>query len=156
MALHTLDAFESCEHVVLPSGSCTDMVRNHYMDLFRGTEVEGRTRSLAGRSFELSEFIVKVLGVTQLGSGLSGRRVAYHHGCHALRGLGIREEPLALLRNSGAERHPISCTIWATIFPMAGEEVRPGDSMPIRLMRPSRPRSASWRMMKSRLGAPGP
>lgn len=61
---------------------------------------------LAGRTFELSQFIVEVLGVRSLGSGLTGRRIAYHHGCHALRALGVREQPLELLRNSGAEVVP--------------------------------------------------
>jgi L-lactate dehydrogenase complex protein LldE len=58
------------------------------------------------RSSELSEFVVRVLGITELGRGLEGRRVAYHHGCHALRGLGVRDEPLTLLRNGGADLVP--------------------------------------------------
>jgi L-lactate dehydrogenase complex protein LldE len=103
VALHTLGAFEGAEAVVLPSGSCTSMVRVHYPELF-ATDPGAlrRAEGLASRTYELSEFLVRVLGVERVGEGLAGRRVAYHHGCHALRELGVREEPLALLRNSGA------------------------------------------------------
>ncbi|MDM7325209.1 MAG: (Fe-S)-binding protein, partial [Thermus sp.] len=45
-------------------------------------------------------------GVEKLGNGLQGKKVAYHHGCHALRELGVREEPLLLLQNAGAEILP--------------------------------------------------
>ena len=41
-----------------------------------------------------------------LGDGLRGRRIAYHHGCHAMRELGVRDEPIALLRACGAEIVP--------------------------------------------------
>ena len=53
--------------------------------------------------YELAEYVVDVLGVTELGSGLRGLRVAYHHGCHALRELGERAQPLRLLADAGAE-----------------------------------------------------
>ncbi len=46
---------------------------------------------------------MNVRGIERLGSGLAGRRVAYHHGCHALRELRVESEPLALLRGCGAE-----------------------------------------------------
>ncbi len=104
MARHTLRVFEHAEYVVLPSGSCTAMVRAFYPELLREDAPAYRAAAdLAQRTYELSEFIVRVLGVTELGPGLEGRRVAYHHGCHALRELGLREEPLTLLRNAGAE-----------------------------------------------------
>ena len=105
MARHTLDVFESAEYVVLPSGSCAGMVRRFYPDLL-GTSDGERARSLAGRTYELAQFLVQVLEVDRLGSGLSGRRVAYHHGCHALRELGVRAEPVGLLERAGAEVVP--------------------------------------------------
>ncbi|AEB12659.1 (Fe-S)-binding protein [Marinithermus hydrothermalis] len=104
MARHTLRVFEHAEYVVLPSGSCTATLRAFYPELLREDASAYRAATdLAQRTYELSEFIVRVLGVTELGKGLEGRRVAYHHGCHALRELGLREEPLTLLRNAGAE-----------------------------------------------------
>jgi L-lactate dehydrogenase complex protein LldE len=104
VAEHTLSVFEDAEYVVLPSGSCTTMLRAFYPELYRDNpRMFARAHALSNKTFELAEFIVKVLGVTHLGRGLQGQRIAYHHGCHALRELGIRPEPLSLLRNAGAE-----------------------------------------------------
>lgn len=105
MARHTLDVFADAEYVVLPSGSCAGMLRHTYPHLLEGADAR-RADSLAGRTFELSQFVAQVLGVTELGRGLQGRRVAYHHGCHALRLLRVHDEPLALLRGAGAEVVP--------------------------------------------------
>jgi L-lactate dehydrogenase complex protein LldE len=102
MATHTLDVFEDAEYVVLPSGSCTAMVGHRFEALLEAPDRE-RAAELAGRSYELSRFLVEVAGVDRLGSGLTGRRVAYHHGCHALRELGIEREPVHLLEGCGAE-----------------------------------------------------
>jgi L-lactate dehydrogenase complex protein LldE len=105
MARHTMRVFADAEHVVLPSGSCAGMLRRYYPGLFQGAE-RVRAEELAGRTWELSQFLVRVLGVVELGGGLRGRRVAYHHGCHALRELGVRDEPVALLRAGGADVVP--------------------------------------------------
>ncbi len=102
MALHTLDVFADAEHVVAPSGSCAAMLHSGYASLFGGAD-RARALELAARTFELSQFVVDVLGVESLGRGLEGRRIAYHHGCHALRELRAREQPLRLLRHAGAE-----------------------------------------------------
>jgi L-lactate dehydrogenase complex protein LldE len=101
MAAHTMQVFADAEYVVLPSGSCAGMIRCFYRTL-PGVDAE-RAESLAGRTYELSQFLRQVLHVDTLGTGLRGRRVAYHHGCHALRELDVREEPLALLTGCGAE-----------------------------------------------------
>ncbi len=105
MARHTLDVFEDAEWVVLPSGSCAGMLRANFPTLLEGTDRE-RALRLAERTFELAQFIVQVLGVEELGGGLADRRVAYHHGCHALRELGVHDEPVTLLRSAGAEVLP--------------------------------------------------
>ena len=98
MAEHTLRVLKDTEYVVLPSGSCAGMIRCFYPELL-GDETE----SLAKRTFELSQFIVDVLGTVRLGDGLQGKRVAYHHSCHALREMAIRDAPLRLLAGCGAE-----------------------------------------------------
>lgn len=105
MARHTVDAFAGADYVVLPSGSCAGMLRAVFPELL-GREEGAPARDLAARSFELAQFVVTVLGVDRLGEGLAGMRVAYHHGCHALRELGVHDEPLALLRGAGAEVMP--------------------------------------------------
>ncbi|GIW25212.1 (Fe-S)-binding protein [Meiothermus sp.] len=104
VAEHTLGVLEDAPYVVLPSGSCTTMLRAFYPEIYREQpRMFAKAEALSHKTYELAEFIVKVLGVTHLGQGLSGRRIAYHHGCHALRELGIKQEPLTLLRNAGAE-----------------------------------------------------
>lgn len=113
MVEHTLRVFESFEHVVLPSGSCAGMVKCFYPEImakgFDPADPEpipsprDRASALAAKTYELSQFVVQVLGIDHLGDGLKGRRVAYHHGCHALRELRVEAEPLALLRGCGAE-----------------------------------------------------
>ncbi|HET9949257.1 MAG TPA: (Fe-S)-binding protein, partial [Longimicrobiales bacterium] len=104
MAARTLRVLARAEHVVLPSGSCAGMIRCFYAELL--AERRAEAEALAARTWELSQFLVRVLGARELGRGLEGRRVAYHHGCHALRELGVRDEPLELLRGCGAEVVP--------------------------------------------------
>ena len=101
MATHTMQVFADAKYVVLPSGSCAGMIRCFYSTL-PGVDPE-RAESLASRTYELSQFLRQVLNVDTLGTGLRRRRVAYHHGCHALRELGVKDEPLALLTGCGAE-----------------------------------------------------
>lgn len=101
MARRTLRVLDDAEYVVLPSGSCGGMIRCFYPELL-GDDSE-RARALAQRTYELSQFVVRVLGRDHLGEGLRGRRVAYHHSCHALREMHVRDEPLTLLTGCGAE-----------------------------------------------------
>ena len=102
MARHTQAVFRDATHVVLPSGSCAGMVRAHYPALTEGAEAS----DVSARTWELCQFLVRVLGVEDIGHGLEGVRVAYHHGCHALRELRVEEEPVRLLRAAGAEIQP--------------------------------------------------
>ena len=101
MAKSTLRVLEESEYVVLPSGSCAGMIRCFYPALLPD-DVQA-ARALAERTYELSQFVVEVLRAGPLGEGLQGKRVAYHHSCHALRELGIRDAPLSLLAGCGAE-----------------------------------------------------
>ncbi len=98
MAEHTSRVFDDSDYVVLPSGSCAGMIRCFYPEIL-GSE---RASALAERTYELSQFLANVLEVATLGTGLDGISVAYHHGCHALRELGVEQEPLTLLRGCGA------------------------------------------------------
>ena len=101
VARHTLRVLEDTEYVVVPSGSCAGMIRCFYPELL-GPNADAAA-ALASRTYELSQFVVDVLGVDHLGEGLGGKRVAYHHSCHALREMGIKEAPLSLLAGCGAE-----------------------------------------------------
>jgi len=99
VARQFLRAFSDSEMIVSPSGSCVTMVREYYPLLFReDPKLHGRAQEIGKRTYELSEFLVRVLGVEDVGASFR-RKVTYHASCHGLRGLGLREEPLRLLRN---------------------------------------------------------
>ncbi len=103
VAKHLMNVFERSEYVVTPSGSCGAML-HHYSELFKADSVQlRRAWSLAERTYELSQFLVEVLGVESTGADLSGLRIAYHDSCHAMRSLGVREQPRKLLQAAGAE-----------------------------------------------------
>lgn len=97
LALQTVRAFETCEFVVAPSGSCASMLRLHYPALFKGRgEVEQDVKAFAARVHELTSFLVNVRGMTATGAQFEGR-VVHHDACSGLRELGIRAEPRQLL-----------------------------------------------------------
>lgn len=83
--------FAPYDAIVCPSGSCTSMVQHHYPSLIGD-------RSVSHRVFELCDFLVRELGVEQLGARLAGRAVL-HVGCHGLRQLGSAESAGRLLQN---------------------------------------------------------
>lgn len=98
LARRFLDVFADAPAIVVPSGSCAAMVREWYPRLLRDEPaLADRAHALGHRTFELSEYLVRVLGRTDLGARFAGA-VAYHPSCHGLRGLHLRDEPLALLR----------------------------------------------------------
>ena len=99
MASHTADVLRDADYVVVPSGSCAAMLRCTYPRLLGSS-------TLGERTYELAEFLVDVLELADVGNGLGGRRLAYHHGCHALRELGVQSQPLKLLCSAGAEVVP--------------------------------------------------
>jgi L-lactate dehydrogenase complex protein LldE len=90
--------FRDYEHVVCPSGSCTSMVRTHYPELLQSSALRDEAISVGKRTFELTEFLVRVAGVQDVGASFP-HRVAYHAACHATRELGIYDEPIALLQH---------------------------------------------------------
>jgi L-lactate dehydrogenase complex protein LldE len=98
MAIQTIRAFEAYPGpVVVPSGSCASMIRHSYAELFENyTKWLPRALAMAERTYEFSEFLVDVLGVTDLGARFNGR-MTYHSSCHLLRGLGVDQQPRALL-----------------------------------------------------------
>ncbi len=96
-ARHFVEVFENAEAVVCPSGSCVDMVRHHYRDLFDDDpHWRARAERIGRRTFEFTEFLVDELGILDLESRFDGR-VTYHDSCHLLRGLGVKEQPRRLL-----------------------------------------------------------
>jgi L-lactate dehydrogenase complex protein LldE len=107
LAQHTIKAFARGRTVVTPSGSCAAMVKLEYPELFHDDMVwHGRAEDLARRTHELSDFLVNILGVEDVGARFE-KRVTYHMACH-LRGLGLFREPERLLRRvRGLEYVPL-------------------------------------------------
>lgn len=98
-----VDAFEGYDAVVAPSGSCAASVRHQHEGLARRAGDDGLARAvtaLAPRVLELSELLVDVLGVTDVGAYFP-HRVTYHPTCHSLRMLRVGDRPLRLLRAVG-------------------------------------------------------
>jgi L-lactate dehydrogenase complex protein LldE len=100
MARHTLDVLAQSEApIVVPSGSCADMIIHHYPELLTGDAVyAAKAKDVAGRTYEFSQFLVDILGVTELGA-CAGGCLTYHASCHGLRGMGLKEQPRQLLNH---------------------------------------------------------
>lgn len=82
--------------IVVPSGSCAGMMKRHYPRLFEGDPLQREAEAFAARIYELTQFLNDVLRVRLTDRG-EKVRVAFHSSCHALREMGIAEEPKALL-----------------------------------------------------------
>ena len=97
LARQAIDAFEDCDYVVAPSGSCGGMLIKHYPDLFAGEpELAQRAERFAEKTHELISFLVDVMGVKKVAARYDGT-VAYHDSCAGLRELGIKTQPRRLL-----------------------------------------------------------
>jgi len=109
MAEHTIQVFEgNSGDIILPSGSCTGMIKHGYQELFADDpEWLKRAQSLAERTYELTQYLVDVLDIDDLKSEFN-EKIAYHPSCHLLRDAGIDEQPQILLANVvGAELIPL-------------------------------------------------
>jgi L-lactate dehydrogenase complex protein LldE len=105
VAIRTLDLFtrelESADYIVAPSGSCVSMVKNSYLGLFAGDpQRQAQVEQVSERLFELSQFLVEVFGVENVGAHFGGR-VTYHDSCHLLRELGVSRPPRQLIKAVG-------------------------------------------------------
>ena len=98
VAARTVGLFAHSEHVVVPSGSCAWMVKTEYPGLLKDDPaLKAAAEALAKKTYELSQFLVAVLGVTSVESSFKGT-VTYHDSCHLLRGLGESRAPRTLLK----------------------------------------------------------
>ena len=107
MAEHFLDVFEPfitkgvVDAIVTPSGSCGGMVVQYYPVLFEEPGMERnrqRAEALAEVTFELTEFLVDVLGVTDTGSEFTGK-ITFHSSCHTLREMEVAQQPRTLINH---------------------------------------------------------
>ncbi|MFP5283873.1 MAG: (Fe-S)-binding protein, partial [Actinomycetes bacterium] len=94
------EAFGPYEVIVAPSGSCVGCVRHQHETVarrFGSSDLVQQVEQVAARTYELSELLVDVLGVTDVGAYFP-HRVTYHPTCHSLRMLRVGDKPLRLLR----------------------------------------------------------
>jgi L-lactate dehydrogenase complex protein LldE len=94
------EVFEDFDVIVVPSGSCSGSIRHQHAMVARryGDEaLAARAEAVAARTYELSQLLVDVLGVEDVGAYYP-HRVTYHPTCHSLRLLQVGDRPLRLLR----------------------------------------------------------
>jgi L-lactate dehydrogenase complex protein LldE len=99
-AEHFISVFErSPDPILIPSGSCASMVKNHYPELFEHDPIMlKKAKAIGERTYEFSQFMVHVLKAHE--NGFSGRgKLTYHASCQLTRELGVRDEPLQLINS---------------------------------------------------------
>ncbi len=103
LARGILDTFGGFDYVVVPSGSCGGMLRQHMPHLFEDDpNLRVRADALASRTYELVSFLTEVMGMTTPPARETGAvSVTYHDACAGLRELGIKQQPRQLLRAMG-------------------------------------------------------
>jgi L-lactate dehydrogenase complex protein LldE len=89
--------FDGADYIVSPSASCAGFIRNNYGKLFENNAFQSPAKKVSSQIFELSEFLVKILGITDLGASFNGK-VTFHDSCAGLRECNIKAEPRALLQ----------------------------------------------------------
>ena len=89
--------FDGADYIVSPSASCAGFVRNNYGKLFENNAFQSPAKKVSSQIFELSEFLVKILGITDLGASFNGK-VTFHDSCAGLRECNIKAEPRTLLK----------------------------------------------------------
>lgn len=109
MARHTVDVLSETDGpIILPSGSCTDMIVHHYRELLADDPAyRDRWAAVAERTFELTQFLVDECGLDDLGGQLDAT-VTYHPSCHGLRNLKLTDQATRLLDAvEGVTRQPL-------------------------------------------------
>lgn len=97
IARQVIGYLEGFSHVVIPSGSCAGMMVHHYPQLFNDDVIwRQKAEDLAGRCYELTQFLVDVVGVTSFDAQYPGK-VTYHDSCSARREMQVYEQPRLLL-----------------------------------------------------------
>jgi L-lactate dehydrogenase complex protein LldE len=97
VARRQLHSFPKPWPIVVPSGSCAGMMREHYPELFAGEPDEAEARAFSSRVYELTWYLVHVCRIELKDRG-APVQVTFHGSCHSQREMGVREEPKALLR----------------------------------------------------------
>jgi L-lactate dehydrogenase complex protein LldE len=93
-----IDDFSEANYVIVPSASCAGFIKNYYPKIFDNASNQTEITQFQTKVFELSDFLVNVLKVENLGARLEGK-ATYHDSCAALRECHVKYEPRKLLKN---------------------------------------------------------
>jgi len=97
LARKVLGEFRDCDYVVIPSGSCSGMIKAHYPELLSDVpQARADVEWLVARTWELTDFLVNVLKIDRVPGEFQGT-VTYHDSCSGLREMGVKHQPRALL-----------------------------------------------------------
>ena len=97
LAAKVVTEFEDCDFLVVPSGSCSGMIRTHYGDLFADDPAMlKRVEALGAKTRELTDFLVNDLKLDRVPGTFDGT-VTYHDSCAGLREMGVKAQPRVLL-----------------------------------------------------------
>lgn len=99
IAKRVIEAFDSFDYVVAPSGSCAAMIKEHYAELFeKDPQWAARAFDLSARTYELTSFLTDICEVSSVSAKLDGK-ITYHDSCSGLRELSVKEQPRKLLKS---------------------------------------------------------
>ena len=131
VARHTLDVLSASEApIVIPSGSCADMLVHQYPALFEHEPATlAKARAVSARCREFSQFVCDE-AAGRVGGRLTAC-VAYHPSCHLLRGLGVSRQPKALLGRVEGVQHALvreqeECCGFGGLFSVKNAEISSG------------------------------
>lgn len=93
-----INDFSGSEHIVVPSASCAGFIKNYYSKIYDNASNQKDTKGFQEKVYELSDFLVNILKVEDLGAQFEGV-ATYHDSCAALRECNIKTEPRKLLEN---------------------------------------------------------
>ncbi|UCH47536.1 MAG: (Fe-S)-binding protein [Betaproteobacteria bacterium] len=97
LAQKLISEFSDCDYVVVPSGSCSGMIKTHYAELLSELpEARAKAEWLAARTWELTDFLVNVVKLDAVDVRFDGT-VTYHDSCAGLREMGVKSQPRELL-----------------------------------------------------------
>lgn len=112
--------FQNDRYIVSPGASCVSMVKHYYPEMFHNSSLHNEYKMMQKYFYELSDFLVNVMRVTDVGARLVGKAV-FLDNCSALRECGIYESPRILLNKvKGLKLVPIAdketCCGWGGTF----------------------------------------
>jgi L-lactate dehydrogenase complex protein LldE len=90
--------FKGTDYIVAPSASCVGFVKNYYKKIYENTNRMDEVDALSNRIFELSDFLINILKVEDIGATFNAK-ITYHDSCAALRECKVKTEPRKLLAN---------------------------------------------------------